>query len=344
MSKQYIMFFIALAISLMTTPLVIKFAAKIGAMDVPTDNRRMHKEPVPLLGGLAIYFAFVSTLLVFVRPDRQVTGILLGGTFIIIGGVVDDLRPLKPKEKLLLQIIGACIVAYFGIGIKYVTNPFDRAYGRSDIGWLSLPATVFWIVGITNAFNLIDGLDGLAAGIAFISSVTLFAISLMNDRTMAVVMTATLAGCTLGFLPYNFNPAKIFMGDSGAQFLGFMLAVISIQGAIKSAAAIVIMVPVLVLGLPIYDTLTSMFRRMMDKKPVMQADKGHIHHKLMDMGLTQKQAVFVLYAISALFGVSAIFVMELNMLRGFAVVIIVFFFILMLTRKMGMLKRKNEGN
>lgn len=343
MDKQYIMFFTALVISVLVTPLVIKFAVKIGAMDVPRDDRRVHTEPVPLLGGLAIYFAFVVTILAFTELDRQMMGFLFGGTFIMICGLVDDLRPLKPKVKLLLQTIGACIVVFFGIKIKFVTNPFDSINGMSDIGWLSIPATIFWIVGITNAFNLIDGLDGLAAGIASISCITLFIVSYINGRTMAVMLTATLAGCTLGFLPYNFNPAKVFMGDTGAQFLGFILAVISIHGAIKSAAAIVIMVPILTLGLPIYDTLTSMVRRMINKKPVMQGDRGHLHHRLLDMGLTQKQAVLIMYIISALLGVSAIFVMELSPMKGFVVIIIVLLFILALTKKMGMLKRKNEG-
>jgi UDP-GlcNAc:undecaprenyl-phosphate GlcNAc-1-phosphate transferase len=203
-------------------------------------------------------------------------------------------------------------------------------------------ATIFWIVGVTNAFNLIDGLDGLAAGIASISCITLFVVSMINTRMTAVLLTAALAGGTIGFLPYNFNPAKIFMGDTGAQFLGFLLAAISIQGAIKSAAAIVITVPILALGLPIYDTLIAMMRRAINRRPVMEADRGHLHHKLLDMGFSQKQAVLVMYSISGLLGISAIFAMELSTVKSFIVLLLVICAVLILARRLGLLKKKGE--
>ncbi|MDI6617589.1 MAG: MraY family glycosyltransferase [Clostridiales bacterium] len=344
MGKQFLMFCTALIVSLTVTPFVKKFAVKVGAMDVPKDNRRVHKVPIPLIGGLAIYLAFTVVVLIFMpKPfSRTITGLLLGGTVITAAGLIDDLRPLSPKMKLLLQIIASGVLVYFGVTVKFVTNPFDRVTGMSDIGFLSIPATVFWIVGVTNAFNLIDGLDGLAAGVAAISCITLFIVSVLNNRMTAAMLTAALAGSSIGFIPYNFNPAKIFMGDTGAQFLGFMLAAISIEGAIKSAAAIVITVPILALGLPIYDTLIAIVRRCINKKPVMQGDKGHLHHRLLDMGLSQKQAVTVMYIISALLGITAIFATELTTVQSFIILIAVLCIVFIFSKKAGMLKKKER--
>lgn len=339
------MFFTALIASFIITPLVIKLAVKIGALDVPKDNRRVHKTPVPLMGGLAIYMGFILTVIIFMPMTKQIIGLLAGSTFITISGLVDDIRPMKAKTKLLLQIIGAVILVYSGITIKFVSNPFDAIDGMWDLGWLSIPATIFWIVGVTNAFNLIDGLDGLAAGVASISCLTLFIISVLNGRITAALLTAVLAGSTIGFLPYNFNPAKIFMGDTGAQLLGYVLAAISIQGAIKYAAAIVITVPVLALGLPIYDTLAAVARRFRNKRPVMEADREHLHHKLLDLGLSQKQAVCVMYFISGLLGISAIFATEISTVQSFLVLISVMFIVVVLSKQLGLVKKnKREGN
>jgi UDP-GlcNAc:undecaprenyl-phosphate GlcNAc-1-phosphate transferase len=293
MPKQYILFCAALIISVIITPFIIKLAFRIGALDIPRDNRRVHKTPVPLIGGLAIYLSFALTVLIFLPLSRTIAGLLAGGTFIMIAGLIDDVHPLKPRMKLVLQIIASIIPVYFGITIKFVTNPFDRITGMSDIGWFTVPATIFWIVGVTNAFNLTDGLDGLAAGIACISCITLFIVSILNGRMIAAMMTAALAGSTIGFIPYNFNPAKIFMGDTGAQFLGFILAAVSIEGAIKSAAAIVITVPILALGLPIYDTLIAIIRRYINKKPVMEGDREHLHHKLDSLLLDSFYHLFI---------------------------------------------------
>ncbi|KPU44620.1 putative undecaprenyl-phosphate N-acetylglucosaminyl 1-phosphate transferase [Oxobacter pfennigii] len=345
MEKHYLMFLTALAVGFITTPLVIKLAVKIGAVDIPRDNRRIHKKPMPLIGGLAIYLAFIVSVFIFMPLNKETVGLVLGSTFITIAGMIDDIRPMKAKTKLVLQIIASLILVASGITIKVVTNPFDKVYGMADLSWLSIPATLFWVVGITNAFNLIDGLDGLAAGIASISCITLFIVSILNGREVAAMLTAILAGSTIGFIPYNFNPAKIFMGDTGAQFLGFVLAAVSIQGAIKSAAAIIITVPILALGLPIYDTLSSMVRRFVNKKPVMEGDREHLHHKLIDLGLSQKQAVFVMYIISGMLGLTAIFAAELNTLQSFLVLITVMLIVIALSKQIGILKRnKEEGN
>lgn len=331
--------------SLAITPLVIKLAVRVGAMDVPKDNRRVHKVPVPLIGGLAIYLSFTTVVILSMGLNMRILGLLLGGTFITITGLVDDIRPLKPKTKLIFQIIASVILICFGISVRYVTNPFDRVTGMADIGIFSIPATIFWIVGVTNAFNLIDGLDGLAAGVASISCITLFIVSVLNGRAGTAMLTAILAGSTIGFIPYNFNPAKIFMGDTGSQFLGFILAAISIEGAIKSAAAIAITVPVLALGLPIYDTLMAIIRRFLNKKPVMQGDREHLHHKLLDMGLTQRQAVVVMYIISGFLGLTAIFATELSTVQSFFVLISVLCVVVVISKEAGLFKKnKSEGN
>ncbi len=227
-----------------------------------------------------------------------------------------------------------------GIRISIITNPFREFYPYLNIGWINIPVTIIWIVGVTNAFNLIDGLDGLAAGIAFISCVTLMIVSIINGRLEAAFLTAVLSGAILGFLPYNFNPASIFMGDTGSQLLGFLLAAISIEGAIKSATAFVIAVPILAFGLPIYDTLFAMIRRKVNGKSIMQADKGHLHHRLLDMGLSQKQAVIIMYFISAVLGGIAIIAMQISNQRAYFLLALVMVITVSIAWKYGIFKHK----
>ena len=226
------------------------------------------------------------------------------------------------------------------MSITIITNPFIEFYPYLSIGWINIPVTIIWIVGVTNAFNLIDGLDGLAAGIAFISSVTLMIISILNGRLEAAFLTAVLSGAILGFLPYNFNPASIFMGDTGSQLLGFLLAAISIEGAIKSATAFVIAVPILAFGLPIYDTLFAMIRRKVNGKSIMQADKGHLHHRLLDMGLSQKQAVIIMYFISSVLGGSAIIAMQVSTQRAYFLLASVIVIIVLIAWKCGIFQQR----
>ncbi len=305
-------------ISLMITPLVKKFAFKINALDIPKDSRKIHKKPIPLLGGLAIYIAFLAGTFFQEGPLRfWEKGILLGATVIIIGGIIDDIKDLRPWQKLIFQLVASFCVISHGVYIKNITNPFGTGDSFFSIGIFSIPFTLLWIIGVTNALNLIDGLDGLAAGVGFISSITIFVIAIMADQGYVASLTAILAGSILGFLPYNFNPASIFMGDTGSQLLGFLLSVISIQGAIKSAATFAIVVPILALGLPIYDTLFAMIRRKINGKPIMQADRGHLHHRLLDLGLSQKQVVLIMYFISACLGAIAILAMEISTPRSY---------------------------
>ncbi len=342
MSNIYILAIITALISIIATPLVKILAIKVNAIDVPKDARRVHTKPIPVMGGLAIYIAFViGTILYNGILTTSQTGIIIGVTIIVIGGIIDDIKELRPKYKLLIQVIAAICLLISGVKITVVTNPFIESYPYLTMGWINIPVTIIWIVGVTNAFNLIDGLDGLAAGIAFISSVTLMIVSILNGRLEAAFLTAVLSGAILGFLPYNFNPASIFMGDTGSQLLGFLLAAISIEGAIKSATAFVIAVPILAFGLPIYDTLFAMIRRKVNGKSIMQADKGHLHHRLLDMGLGQKQAVIIMYFISAVLGGIAIIAMQMSTQRAYFLLASVIVIIVSIAWKCGIFKQKD---
>ncbi len=320
MEKYLIAFIAALAISFVTTPFIKKLAIRIGAVDVPKDDRRVHDKPMPRLGGLAIYIGFMAAVLILVPYSTKLFGILAGATLIVMLGVVDDIKPLPSKLKLLIQIAAAFILVACGVRVEWITNPFDSVDGMAYLSFFSYPITVFWVVGVTNTLNLIDGLDGLAAGIASIAALSLLVVSIMNGHTVVVIFTAALAGSAIGFLPYNFNPAKIFMGDTGSTFLGFVLAAISIEGAIKGATTLAIAIPILALGLPIFDTTFAIIRRAVNGKPIMEADKGHLHHRLLALGLSQKQVVFTLYAVSAFLGLGAIVITQDNPIKSVAVV------------------------
>ncbi len=323
MPDYILAFLIALVVAFAITPGVIFLADKTGAMDEP-DARKVHKKPIPRIGGLGIYAAFMAAMLT-VRayvdlPDDVaigLTGLMVSGTLIVILGLIDDYKNLPAKVKLLGQIVAACVLVAFDVRIDFVTDPFgDFLY----LEYLAIPATVFWIVGITNTVNLIDGLDGLAAGVSTIASVTIFLVAMQQGITVVAVLTAALAGAAFGFLYYNFNPARIFMGDTGSMFLGFMLAGISIIGAVKSAATIALIVPILALGLPILDTTFAIVRRYRGGVPIFKPDKGHLHHRLLDLGFTQRQAVLLMYIISALLGLSAVALTEVS--SGIAILIV----------------------
>ncbi|MBM7615118.1 glycosyltransferase family 4 protein [Alkaliphilus hydrothermalis] len=310
MEKYIIAFLIALMTSYILTPYAIKIAHRIGAIDVPKDNRRVHKTPIPRLGGLAIFSAFVITSLVMIPVNKQLAGILVGASMIVLIGIIDDVKQISAKYKLVVQIAAALVVIYSGVRIEYFSNPLNR--GLIKVGIYSVPMTLFWIVGITNAVNLIDGLDGLAAGVSSIASITLAVIAFSNGQPEAALLLLILAGGALGFLPHNFNPAKIFMGDTGSLLIGFVLATVSVAGVIKSATVIAVAIPVLALGIPVFDTAFAIARRLVNRRPIMEADKGHLHHKLLDRGLSQKQTVLVLYSISGLLGASAVFISDTN--------------------------------
>ncbi len=319
LGMRHVLFALLLAavVSFAATPLVKSLSVKIGAMDVPKDGRRMHDHPIPRMGGLAIFFGFMVAVLMLVPMDTPRQGMLLGAVVIVVLGVLDDKFALKAGPKFVVQIIAALITVLAGNRIDVLSNPnffSDNPYW--SLGVLSIPFTVIWIVAVTNAVNLIDGLDGLACGVSTISASSMLIIALIVTETDVAVIMAALAGACIGFLPYNFNPAKIFMGDTGATFLGFIMAVMSVQGMFKMAGIISFVVPFLVLGLPIFDVSFAVIRRVSHGQNPMKPDRGHVHHRLIDMGFSQKQAVGVLYVVSAILGLSAVVLTASSALRA----------------------------
>lgn len=335
-------FIISVVLSLFMTPIAKKIAIAVGAIDIPKDERRVHKKPMPLMGGLAIYIAIIIVSLIFLPKDKTLLSILIGGTIIVISGIIDDIKGLSPRMKFAFQI-GAAVVLILGdVKIDALTNPFSRTSYLIPLNGFSIPLTIFWVVGITNTLNLIDGLDGLAAGVAMIASLSFLFVANKFGYTSVMIMSSIVAGSCLGFLPYNFNPAKIFMGDTGALFLGFMLAALSIEGVMKSVATIAVVVPIIILGVPIFDTTFAIFRRLLNGKSIAEADKGHLHHRLLKMGFSQKKTVIILYSISAVFGLCAMLIAKANSKRAVVLSMIVFIITALLASKMGLINAKKE--
>lgn len=304
-STLWITFFVAVAISLAATPLAIKIAPKIGAMDVPKDSRRMHVKAMPRFGGMAIVLGSLISMMFFLSFDERIPKIMLGGVLIYSLGIADDLFNLSAKIKFAGQFLIAVFMYALNIRITFITNFFGE--GNSQLGdVVCFLITVTWIVGITNTVNLIDGLDGLAAGTSAIASLCIAYVAYIHGTYLVAGSMLALAGGALGFLPFNFYPSKIFMGDGGSLYLGFMLGTLSILGTVKSATLITVIIPVLVLGVPIFDTMFAIFRRFVNKKPIMEADKGHLHHRLMSLGYGQRRATLMLYGISAIMGIAAV--------------------------------------
>lgn len=304
-STLWITFFIALIISFMSTPLAIKIAPKIGAMDIPKDSRRMHSKAMPRFGGMAIVLGSVISMMFFLSFDDRIPKIILGGIIIYSIGIADDLFDLPAKVKFIGQFLVALMIYGMNIRITFITNFFGE--GNSQLGdAVCFFITVFWIVGITNTVNLIDGLDGLAAGTSAIASLCIAYVAYIHGTYLVAGAMLALAGAALGFLPFNFYPSKIFMGDGGSLYLGYMLGTLSILGTVKSATLVAVIIPVLVLGVPIFDTMFAILRRFVNKRPIMEADKGHLHHRLMSLGYGQRRATLMLYGISAIMGVAAV--------------------------------------
>lgn len=345
-------FAIAFVLSFATTPLAKRVAYIIGAVDIPRDGRRMHKRPIPRCGGLAIIFGFMASVLCFGPPTKGLAATMIGAGIIAVMGVVDDCKNLDAKFKFVIQIIAALIVVIIGnYRIEVMTNPniFSDSPYIVFPWWLSGILSVLWIVFITNSVNFIDGLDGLAAGVSAIMCVSLVFIAVRaGEYSVAVVGTALMGAC-FGFLPFNFNPANMFMGDTGSTFLGFILATLSIQGVFKSYAIISFAVPLLILGLPLFDALFAMIRRMLKGQSPMTADRGHLHHRLIDMGFSQKQTVFILYAISCILGITAVLLAERGAVMALTILVFVLIFIALettvgKTTRMGKKKNREETN
>ena len=335
-----ISFLLAFIVAFMATPYSIKIAEKIGAIDIPKDDRRMRKKAIPKLGGLAVISGFAISLIYLIsvmkiegsinlfdenQYFKKLIGVGLGVIIITITGVIDDTKTLKPLQKLFGQVLAAVVAVGFGIQISDSDIPFIT---NTELAHeISMVVTVIWIIGITNAINLIDGLDGLSSGIALISCVSLLIIFALNYSPMiAILMITSLIGALVGFLPFNFSPAKTFIGDTGSNFLGYILSIVSILGVAKTYTAVVIALPMLVLGLPIFDVVWAIIRRVIKGKSIkaiFKADKGHLHHRLIARGFSQKQAVLVMYAMSAGLGLFAIILLESGIWKALSFLLMV---------------------
>lgn len=313
------------------TPIVRVLAIKIKAIDIPTDNRRMHHRPVPRIGGLAIFLSFLVATVAFCKFDRDLTTILVGGAVLVLLGILDDIYRLNAFLKLFVQILVALFAVWQGVTIDFIGIGGEYI----EFGIWSAPITVLWIVGLTNAVNFIDGLDGLACGVSAISSVSLFLVMLISGSSFAhCIITAILIGSCLGFLPFNTNPAKIFMGDTGALFLGYTLSVLSIVGVFKADMVLAFFIPLSIFGLPLADTAFAIIRRLLHGKSPFAPDRGHLHHRLIDMGFGQKKSVRILYALCAILGIASVMLTGENwsggviMLAAALIVFSIFYFIL----------------
>ena len=333
-----IAFMIAFVTAFMATPYTIRFAKKVGAVDTPQDPRRVNKITMPRLGGLAVilgFFLSITYLIIVMAVEKNINlyqdelykkiiGFGLGAFIIGVVCFYDDLKDVHALVKLLAQILAGVIVVHFGLRIDYFEIA-GFAIPRENVLFYDI-FSVLWVVGITNAMNLIDGLDGLSTGISIISCISLLIIFALNDSPLiSIIFITSLCGSLVGFLPYNFNPAKTFIGDTGSNFLGYALSVISIMGVAKTYTAIVVVAPILVLALPLFDTIFAVIRRLINGKnlkAVIEPDAGHLHHKMIQNGFTQKQAVLTLYALSASFGMFAIILLDSGIWKALSFAII----------------------
>lgn len=331
-----LLFLVALLATLLATPLAKCIAQHLGAIDKP-DERRINKVPIPRMGGIGIALGLVAAVAVQVAgtkllgwptvfvPHMQLQGVdykllTVAVVIVFLTGAIDDVRNLKPRQKLLGQILAACVAAASGLVIGNVANPFTTEL--IPIGWLAYPITVVYLVAFTNVINLIDGLDGLAAGITAISCAAMFYLSYEAHQIDAAVLACILAGCCLGFLRYNFNPASIFMGDCGSNMLGFLLGVIALLGVNRVAAATTLIVPLVIAGVPIIDTFAAIVRRRRGHTAISQADTGHIQHRLIKQGFDQKQAALMIYGWSILLAAGAIVMTKVALPLRFIVFIL----------------------
>lgn len=325
---MYLTLIISFLAVILITPIVKRIAYLIGATDKP-NQRKVHQKIMPRLGGLAIYIGFLLGVFLIQPKDHYLVSILnldgsihlpilLGSLIIIITGVLDDILEISPRVKLLGQILAALVVVVVGdLRLEFINLPFG---GELRFGYLSIPITLVWIIGITNAINLIDGLDGLAAGVSTIALFTIAAMAYAFGNPYVMIMALILAVSSLGFLFYNFHPAKIFMGDTGALFLGFMISVLSLLG-FKGVTFVSLIIPVIILGVPISDTLFAIVRRLINKQPLSAPDKSHLHHCLLRLGFTHRQTVLLIYSMSAVFGLAA-FIFSQATLWGSTVILL----------------------
>ena len=334
----YITLVVCFFASILLTPLVKKLAFKIGATDKP-NQRKVHSRIMPRLGGLAIFLSFLIGILI-INPSDELLGeyhlsIVIAGFIIILTGMLDDVKEISPKLKLSGQIAAAAVVViYGGLKVEFINLPFG---GIIDFGYLSIPLTMIWIIGITNAINLIDGLDGLAGGVSTIALVAIAGMSFVTGTPYVAIMALIVAASTLGFLFYNFHPAKIFMGDTGALFLGYIISVLSLLGY-KNITFVSLIIPIIILGVPISDTFFAIIRRLVNKQPLSAPDKSHLHHCLLKSGFTHRQTVLLIYFMAALFGLAAFIFSQATVWGSIIVIIALLITIELVVESIGLIR------
>lgn len=346
----YAIIAITFLISLIVTPIVIKLSVKYNIVDVPKDSRRIHMRPMPRIGGLGIILSMVIGFIVYylftkdiesIALGRKFLGFVVGGFFIFLMGFIDDVFTLRARYKFWFQLAAAIAIYYFGIRVSEIRIPFIHDETILLNGWLNFLLTTIWMICVTNALNLIDGLDGLSSGISSIAGISLLIIFVATSASLeAIIITAVLVGAVLGFMPYNFNPAKTFLGDVGSNFLGFTLSVVSMLGFAKGYTMIAILAPILALGIPIFDTLFAMVRRILKGQPPLKPDGAHIHHRLIKMGFTQRQAVLLLYTISTILCMVAVLIISVDFWKVFLLILAFICFISL--EFISMVKEKKE--
>jgi len=322
----------AFSIAYFSMPHVMKLAHRLGAIDKP-DKRKVHNNVMPRLGGLAIFSAFIIVMPLAVQVSQELLGIIIGALVVFMVGMLDDIYQLSPWVKLVGQGIAAAIAISSGVVVDFVTNPFD---GPLELGYFGIPLTFLWIVGISNAINLIDGLDGLAAGVASIAAATMGFVAYTQGQEPVFMLAFILVAAILGFLPYNFHPARTFMGDGGSNFLGYILACLAVLGLTKSTAVISLFVPIVILGIPIFDTFFAIIRRINNNAPIFRPDKSHLHHRLMAIGHSHRGSVLIIYGISSFFGLMAIVLNYVNSPKATLVMSLLLLLIVLGAEKIGL--------
>ena len=309
----------AFAVALAMTAPAIWLARKLNIVDMP-NARKVHTKPTPRIGGIAIYLGFVVGTLLLGTYTRQVAAVLVAGSVVFFTGLVDDYKDISPKLKLAGQFLAALLLVIAGFSIRFISNPFTGS--TASLGWLGPPITVIWLVGVSNAVNLIDGMDGLAVGVSTIASAATAIVCISQGELVAAALAGVLAASCLGFLPWNFNPAKTFMGDCGSLFIGFILGTLALMGLCKGATAISVFIPFIILGVPVFDTFCAIIRRLFLHKPIFEADKMHLHQILLSLGLSQRQTVLTIYVIAMLMGLAAVLMSILTSAQAVMVLII----------------------
>lgn len=329
---------LAFLVTVLATPLVKNLAIKLGAVDLP-NNRKVHQNIMPRLGGLAIFIGFFISFFLFLPLNQVSIGLMLGSIIIVTFGMLDDVYGLPAMAKVAGQLLAAVTVILFGIQMEFVFVPFILA-DNWTLGWLAIPFTLLWLVGITNAVNLIDGLDGLAAGVSAIATIVMLIMAIMKGEQFVAIYCVILLGAIIGFLLFNFYPAKIFMGDTGSLFLGFNLAAISILGFKQITLALIF--PILILGVPIYDTFCAIVRRLINKQPIAVADKNHLHHCLLRLGFSHRTTVLIIYGLSIFFGVMALILTQTGLWIFIIVVSLLAVSLQIIAEMLGLLHTKEQ--